>query len=177
VTEARPSPAVNVRDRESVEAIYRTDGPSIRSFLRHCLADPRAADDVLQETFLELWRKPQSYDPARGSVRQFLFGVARRRAAQWYRDNAVIHATAASVVPLVPDAGESTAIKHALMQLDDASRALLWLREVEGYSYDELASILDVPLGTVKSRLFTARVDLRRVWLGERDRTPRSGVR
>src|SRR5262245_52879345 len=101
-------PDINVRDRDSVEALYRRDGPAIRSFLRHCLNDPRAADDVLQETFLELWRKPHGYDPARGSIRQFLFGVARRRAAQWRRDNPVTFAPPFhDVVPLVPDAGES----------------------------------------------------------------------
>lgn len=171
-------PDINVRDRDSVEALYRRDGPAIRSFLRHCLNDPRAADDVLQETFLELWRKPHGYDPARGTIRQFLFGVARRRAAQWRRDNPVTFAApSADVVPLVPDAGESAAIKHALSQLDDDVRALLWLREVEGYSYDELASVLDVPLGTVKSRLFAARTEMRRVWLGERNRSPRAVVR
>jgi RNA polymerase sigma-70 factor (ECF subfamily) len=43
-------------------------------------------------------------------------------------------------------------------------RNVLWLREVEGYSYDELARILDVSLGTVKSRLFSAREELRSVW-------------
>ena len=171
-------PPVNLRDRDTVDAIYRRDGPSIRSFLRHCLSDPRAADDVLQETFLELWRKPGGYDPSRGSVRQFLFGVARRRAAQWRRDNplARIPETAA-VVQFVPDPGESAAIKDALRQLDDDERALLWLREVEGYSYDELATVLDVPLGTVKSRLFSARAGLRRVWLGDSNRATRSATR
>jgi RNA polymerase sigma-70 factor (ECF subfamily) len=166
----------SLRDPDAVEAIYRRDGPSIRSFLRHWLNDFRAADDVLQETFLELWRKPQGYDPARGSVRQFLFGIARRRAAQWRRDNPAARvADSAAVVTMVADAAESAAIRQALQQLDEDERSLLWLREVEGYSYDELATLLEVPVGTVKSRLFTARAALRRLWLG--DRFPRSAMR
>lgn len=55
-------------------------------------------------------------------------------------------------------------MKDAFDQLDSDSRSVLWLREVEGYSYEELAQILDIPMGTVKSRLFTAREELRRVW-------------
>ena len=171
-------PPVDVRDRDTVEAIYRRDGPSIRSFLRHCLSDPRAADDLLHETFLELWRKPLGYDPSRGSVRQFLFGIARRRAAQWRRDNPMAPASETSaVVQFVPDPGETAAIKDALRQLGDDERDLLWLREVEGYSYDELAIVLDVPLGTVKSRLFNARAGLRRIWLGASHRATRSATR
>jgi RNA polymerase sigma-70 factor (ECF subfamily) len=55
-------------------------------------------------------------------------------------------------------------MSDALQQLEPDLRNVLWLREVEGYSYDELASILGLPLGTVKSRLFSAREQLRRVW-------------
>ena len=54
-----------------------------------------------------------------------------------------------------------------IMKLDPDQRALLWLREVEGCSYRELAAILDIPEGTVKSRLFFAREALRRIWHGE----------
>lgn len=169
---------VDLRDRDAVEAIYRRDGPSIRSFLRHCLIDPRAPDDVLQETFLELWRKPDGYDPARGSIRQYLFGIARRRAAQWRRDNpARVGPASTAAVPFAADPTDSAAIEQALQQLDEDARALLWLREVEGYSYAELAAVLAVPVGTVKSRLFNARTELRRVWRGERDRPPRAALR
>jgi RNA polymerase sigma-70 factor (ECF subfamily) len=53
-----------------------------------------------------------------------------------------------------------------LDRLPTGQRTLLWLREVEGLSYDELAETLDIPLGTVRSRLFTAREALRRTWTG-----------
>jgi RNA polymerase sigma-70 factor (ECF subfamily) len=61
-------------------------------------------------------------------------------------------------------------LNDALQQLDPELRNALWLREVEGYSYDELSRILDIPLGTVKSRLFSAREQLRRIW-----KSPESG--
>ncbi len=56
----------------------------------------------------------------------------------------------------------------ALSHLDPEQRALLWLREVEGQSYEELAEILGIPVGTVKSRLFTAREELRGIWNSKR---------
>ncbi|PYV04064.1 MAG: hypothetical protein DMG26_08385 [Acidobacteria bacterium] len=57
-------------------------------------------------------------------------------------------------------------VEDALAQLEPELRSLLWLREVEGYSYAELAEILGTPIGTVKSRLFAARERLRKVWKG-----------
>jgi len=59
-----------------------------------------------------------------------------------------------------------TAISDAFAKLNVEQRSLLWLREVEGQSYAELAEILSIPLGTVRSRLFAAREDLRRIWHG-----------
>jgi RNA polymerase sigma-70 factor (ECF subfamily) len=49
-------------------------------------------------------------------------------------------------------------------RLDPQARSVLWLREVEGYSYEELAEIFEIPLGTVQSRLYAARQQLRRMW-------------
>ncbi len=55
-------------------------------------------------------------------------------------------------------------LADVLEKVDAEKRTLLWLREVEGYSYQELAEILEIPVGTVRSRLFAAREQLRRVW-------------
>jgi RNA polymerase sigma-70 factor (ECF subfamily) len=59
-------------------------------------------------------------------------------------------------------------VEDAFQRLPAEQRALLWLREVEGQSYEELAEILEIPIGTVKSRLFAAREALRRIWHAER---------
>ena len=56
-------------------------------------------------------------------------------------------------------------VGDAFRRLAEEQRVLLWLREVEGQSYAELALILEVPLGTVRSRLFAAREALRKIWL------------
>jgi RNA polymerase sigma-70 factor (ECF subfamily) len=67
----------------------------------------------------------------------------------------------------MPAAEAGTLLENTLAQLDPESRTLVWLRHAEGYSYVELAEILQIPLGTVRSRLFTARERLRQVWAGD----------
>jgi RNA polymerase sigma-70 factor, ECF subfamily len=137
----------------------------VRRFLRIYLGNTPIVDDVAQETFLQLWRRPAGFDPSRSTIGTYLFGIARKRAADFWRSH-----RPADSIPADAAVEESQAsallLKDALQRLDPESRSVLWLREVEGYSYDELARILDVPLGTVKSRLFTAREQLRRVWKG-----------
>jgi RNA polymerase sigma-70 factor (ECF subfamily) len=58
-------------------------------------------------------------------------------------------------------------MSDALKRLDPDFRTVLWLREAEGYSYEELSNILSIPIGTVRSRLFAAREQLRRIWKGD----------
>lgn len=149
--------------KEAFDQLYRRYGPPVRSFVRHYLADSSAADDVVQETFLQLWKRPNGFNPERGALPQYLFGIARKRAAQWRRETPAT-VPAGSNEPAPGNTAELALLRTALQQLDRDVRALLWLREIQGYSYAELAHILDVPLGTVKSRLFTAREALRRIW-------------
>jgi RNA polymerase sigma-70 factor (ECF subfamily) len=120
----------------------------------------------MQETFTQLWRRPQGFDAERGSLRGYLFGMGRKLAMEWWRREKPTE-------ELKEEAGacrgETTAmVAEAFGQLNEEQRTLLWLREVEGQSYAELAVILEVPVGTVRSRLFAAREALRAVWLRER---------
>jgi len=154
-------------DAETFGAFYRQHAARLQAFLRRYLGDAKAAEDVAQEAFLQLWRRPNGFNPAGATLRAYLFGIAAKRAADWWRHRAREERSAASwQVGLRSEA--PTLMEDALARLEPQPRSLLWLREVEGYSCAELAAMLDIPPGTVKSRLFTAREQLRRIWSGGR---------
>jgi RNA polymerase sigma-70 factor, ECF subfamily len=150
-------------DADAFDAWYRETAPRLQVFLRHLLANEQAVEDVTQETFTQIWHRPQRFDPERGSPLAYLFGVARRQAAEWRRKQKATDEL--EVDPPAPSRVElASIVTEALGRLKVEQRTLLWLREVEGQSYEELAKILDVPLGTVRSRLFAAREALRALW-------------
>lgn len=147
-------------------SFYCELAPRLQAFLRQITGSPQVAEDIVQETFTEFWKRPDRYNPDAGSLRTWLFGISRKRAADWWRKRD----------PVAPGADEpvsssqvelASLVEDVLARLPQQQRLLLWLREVEGQSYQELATILEIPIGTVRSRLFAAREALRRVWHGD----------
>lgn len=150
-------------EAEAFDSLYRQYAPRLKAFLQHTVGDRTAAEDVMQETFTQIWRKPNGFQPDRGSLRAYLYGIARKRAVEWWR------AERRQVTKPEDDyvrsrAEVSSEINDALRRLPEEQRTLLWLREVEGLSYAELSELLEIPVGTVRSRLFAAREALRSVW-------------
>ena len=155
---------------DAFDTWYRETAPRLRLFLRRLLGGEQEAEDVMQETFTQIWRRPHRFDPERGSPRAYLFGVARRQAAEWRRKQRATDEL--GIDPPAPGSAEvAPMVTEALSRLTLEHRTLLWLREVEGQSYEELAMILDVPLGTVRSRLFAAREALRALWCTTRQQS------
>lgn len=152
-------------DARAFDGFYRENVSRLHGFLRQLLGDRQTAEDVAQETFLQLWRQPNGFHPEKGSLRAYLFGIGRKRAADWWRQ---YQPTAREQETEKGGLQEETLslVGDAFSRLDTADRALLWLREVEGQSHAELAEILEIPVGTVKSRLFAARKELRSIWHG-----------
>ena len=154
-----------VRDAEAFGTVYLENAPRLRAFLRQIVGSFQTAEDLTQEIFTQLWTHPDGFDPARGSMRAYLFGIGKHRAAEWWRRSR-------PEAPLPEDRCASgnperrSMMADALEHLPQEQRALLWLREVEGQSYAELAILFDIPVGTVRSRLFMARHALQQVWLG-----------
>jgi len=146
--------------------LYRLYAPPLRRFLHLYLGNSQAEDDVTQEVFLRLWRSPNGFDPARAPLKRYLFGAARKCAADWWRRRPSELPEATPDFQM-PAAEADVILQSALDQLEPEARTLLWLRQGEGYSYAELAEIFQVPVGTVRSRLFNARETLRQVWAGE----------
>jgi RNA polymerase sigma-70 factor, ECF subfamily len=150
-------------DADAFDSWYRETAPRVRAFLRHLLANEQVVEDVMQETFTQIWHHPHRFNPERGSPRAYLFGAARRQAADWKRKQK--GSEELGVDPPAPNHVEiGSMVNEAFGRLTVDHQTLLWLREVEGQSYEELATILDLPLGTVRSRLFAAREALRSVW-------------
>lgn len=149
---------------QAFERLYRDHFARVRSFLRIYLGNAAAVEDLAQDTFLQVWLHPNRYDPTRSNLKTYLFTIARRRAADWFRHRQPAVDDEDRAAPTATHSGDTFDLKDALDRLPTDLRNALWLREVEGYSYDELAAILDIPLGTVRSRLFAAREQLRRIW-------------
>jgi RNA polymerase sigma-70 factor (ECF subfamily) len=162
------------RDASAFEAFYRVNAGRLCAYLRQLVGSTQAAEDVMQETFTQIWRSPNGFRPELGSLRAYLFGAGRKRAAGWWRKQARIPEGRGGKGP--DESAEGTAsfsaVADAFGRLAEEQRSLLWLREVEGQSYAELAAILGIRVGTVKSRLFAAREQLRRIW-----RSPRNAAR
>lgn len=152
------------RDARAFEGFYRENASRLQSFVKQLLGNAQAAEDVTQETFLQLWNRPNGFRPG-GSLRAYLFGIGRKRAAEWWRQREPAAEIAAEQTER-PKAEASSVVADAFARLDADQRSLLWLREVEGQSYEELAEILGIPIGTVRSRLSAARMELRRIWCG-----------
>lgn len=151
-------------DPVAFEQLVRLHQQSVWRFLRRLLGDAAAAEDVAQETFLRLHRCLPGY-AFRSSFSSWLFQIARNagidelRARE--RRERVAPALAASVRAATGPAGDARVeVEAALATLPvDLCEALL-LIEVLGLRYAEAATVLSVPVGTVKSRVFTARVRL-----------------
>lgn len=157
-------------DADAFDDFYRENAPRLEIFLRHVVGNRQAAEDIMQETFTHLWSRPNGFRPERGALRSYLFGIGRKRAAEWWRKQGAKEEVA-EIELKANSAESSSAMEDAFRRLPQDQRSLLWLREVEGQSYVELAETLEIPIGTVRSRLFAAREALRKIWQSQRPQT------
>jgi RNA polymerase sigma-70 factor (ECF subfamily) len=151
-------------DEEAFRRAFREHKDSVYGFAFRLSGSRAAADDVTQECFLELFRNPARFDPERGTLRNFLFGVARNLALKrWRRENrfqsieGAGRRLSAGAVPL--DAG--LAVEAAMKLLSPLQREAVVQFEYEGLTLEEIASVTGAEVGTVKSRLSRARENLR----------------
>jgi RNA polymerase sigma factor (sigma-70 family) len=179
--------AEGLSDTELARRVRNADGAALaqlyQRFVRPCYslahricADGGLAEDVVQEVFLTLWRDPGRFDPARGGFATWLLTVTHHRAVDAVRRESTIRRR----VVAVPEAGEDWSptpvpgadqaamarlaagqVRAALHRLPIAQRQVLALAYFGGHTQSEIAVLTGVPLGTVKSRMFTAVQRLR----------------
>jgi len=140
------------------------------------MSGPAAAEDITQDVFVSLLRQPDRFDPARGTLRAFLLGIARNLALKRWRNEHRFEpldeeAMAAQVIDFDRlDVGEM--VGQAVRALGPLQREVVILAEYEGLTLAEIARTVDADVGTVKSRLHRARENLRRMLAPLRSRQP-----
>ena len=153
----------------SFEELLRRELPALERFVKFRVPTPQDAEDVLQETCLAAWQSFESLrDPA--SFKPWLLGVARNKCRDYYREQArrleiPLEALNESVLSM----GRSgltlrSAVRDTLEQLGDTDRQILYLSYFRDLPQAEIARLLHIPLGTVKSRLHKARARFQERW-------------
>jgi RNA polymerase sigma-70 factor, ECF subfamily len=148
--------------REAFRELFERYRDPLYGFFRRRLDNPGRAEELTQECFLALLRNAARYEP-RAGFRSYLYGIAiklvsaERRKAGREVPQAENYDCADDEVS--PDAG--LWVRRALEQLEKTEREILMLREYEQLSYVEIAGVLRLPVNTVRSRLFRARMALK----------------
>jgi RNA polymerase sigma factor (sigma-70 family) len=140
-------------------------------------ASAAAAEDITQDAFVGLLRNPDRFDPARGSLRAFLLGIARNLALKrWraeHRFEPLDDGAVGVEMPVDLERGEvGEIVGRAVQALGPLQREVVILAEYEGLTLAEIARAVDTDVGTVKSRLHRARANLRRTLAPLRSRQP-----
>jgi RNA polymerase sigma-70 factor (ECF subfamily) len=131
----------------------------IYGFVRRRVDDPGRAEEITQDVFLALVQQQKNYE-VRASFRTFLYRIAVNRVVSERRKMAEAPALDPEVAA-GGDIGVVQQVREALARLEPEQREIVMLREYEGLSYQEIAQVLNVPVGTVRSRLFRAKLALR----------------
>ena len=171
-------------DARALEQIYARHSRGVYSLAVRLLGDTTAAEEVVQETFLKLWRQPTAYQPSRGRLLPWLLGVAhhhavdmlrRRQLEQRHRAASNGEGSAASLENLGLTSADGDpqlraggfdqrdAIGRALAELPAEQRLPLELAYYRGMTQFEVATLLSVPLGTIKTRMRLGLQQLRKV--------------
>ncbi len=156
---------------EAVRDLYRSYSGELYGFALNALGERGVAEEVVQEVFTRAWRHADSYDPSRGSVRTWLYQIARhaiidtRRRAS-VRPSLPLHEPAHRDVaggPTIEQAMLGWQVAAALERLTPEHRQMIRMAQFRGMSMREIAEETGLPVGTVKSRTWYALRSLRLV--------------
>lgn len=173
---------VSAGDRAALAALYDRYAGALFAAARRFLPEPRDAEDLLHDLFLEVWKKAGTYDPARASVRTWLLIRLRSRAMDRRKS---AHATRLVSLEAQPprhqveaqssgptQEADQESLRRALEALPQAQRDVLEMSYFQGLSSSEIAASLSIPVGTVKSRAAAGMRQLRRALCEELEGAP-----
>jgi RNA polymerase sigma-70 factor (ECF subfamily) len=167
-------------DESALAALYDRWAQTVYSLVVHLLNDTDSAEDVVEETFWQVWQRASSYDPSRGTVRTWLHTIGRSRALDRLRsrkrnrdeiraDASMVSDPRSNPSRDVEDRERRQLVYSALSELPDDQRRALELAYYRGLTQSEIAELLGEPLGTIKTRMRLGMQKLRDRLVGLRE--------
>jgi RNA polymerase sigma-70 factor (ECF subfamily) len=158
------------RSEKAFSYLYDNYSGALYGIIHSIITDPETANDVMQDVFVNIWKKIESYDPSKGRLFTWMLNISRNAAidklrSKGFRDgqknqpiseNVDINAGLA-INPSISDVG----LKKVIGGLKDEQRVLIDLSYFQGFTHEEIAKVMNIPLGTVKTRIRSALVQLR----------------
>ncbi|HVS53784.1 MAG TPA: sigma-70 family RNA polymerase sigma factor [Opitutaceae bacterium] len=142
--------------RAQMERLYCELAPALRSYFRRQPALAGAADDLVHDTFVRAWRRADRLGES-VSARAYVFGIARHVGLDWLRARREwVELPEQAAAPADESDERLDAMRAAIARLAEPQRETLLLRLQQELSYEEIAEVLGVPVGTVRSRLHHA---------------------
>ena len=158
-------------DARAFDQLYDELSASVYGLARRVVRDPARAEDVTQEVFLEVWRKAARFDRALGKGKTWVMTIAHRRAVDAVRRNEAAKRSDQQGAPdevshdepadAVIAAEEHGAVRECLDTLTDLQLESVRLAYFNGYTYNEVATLLEKPLPTIKTRMRDGLIRLR----------------
>src|SRR5258708_7810718 len=160
-------------DQAAFEVVYDRMGGPVYGLIRKVLRDPAQSEEVAQEVLLEVWRTAARFDAKRGSAASWVLTIAHRRAVDRVRSETASAereqrsaavpgpARADEVAETVEASLEAERVRRCLDGLTELQREAVTLAFYKGYSYPQVAALLDVALGTIKTRIRDGLIRMR----------------
>ena len=162
---------INTGDERAMSTLYERYSRVVYSVALRVLNDPASAEDILQEIFMQIWRNPDSFSAARGSLGGWLAVVSRNRSIDALRrkrpTTALDDVILASSVNVATEAERNTVMERArgvIARLPSEQRKTLEMAFFDGLTHSEIAEMTGDPLGTVKTRIRSALLTLRKAF-------------
>jgi len=158
-------------DAAALRAIFEREAPRMVGVAQRIVRRRALAEEVVQDSFVQIWRRAASFDAARGAGRTWIYAIVRHRAISILRDEKRLELDAdgdpaatvseESSEDIVTKLSDSSSLRRCLEHLEERARKLIVLTYVHGLSHTELAAREGVPLGTVKSWIRRGALALR----------------
>lgn len=158
------------QSNEGFSYLYDNYSGALFTIISQVVADKDIASDVLQEVFVNIWRKIDQYDATKGRIFTWMLNIARNAAidkvrSKGYRNNLKNQPVSENVnagigMSVQPDTND-VGLKRVLLKLKEEYRTLIDLSYFQGFTHEEISKMHEIPLGTVKTRIRTALSQLR----------------